>query len=151
MVTHRSTVKVSFPRPRPFSPFPFPFYKRAKPKKKKPKPSKYVENHGREIPFSVGQIIYNAKRPSIRRLVLGEARLFRIHRYWRSRKTITCWEIPVLNIRKNANNGKKSKLIIELARVKDFAVFSDFEVAGIEEPAKILESTTEVSHGVSEF
>jgi hypothetical protein len=126
-VKSTSTVKLSsnYARRKYFTPF-F-LLRKKKPKARKPKPSKYITDHDKVIPFSVGQIIFNVKRPSIRRLVLGEAKLFRAHRGWRSRTRTLCWEIPVLNIRKKANNGKKSLLVIEVKRLKDFAVFSDFE------------------------
>jgi len=100
-------------------------------KRKKPK---YISKHEKVCPFLVGQIIFNKKRPTIRRLVIGEPRLINKTVWSRHR---TCWEIPVLNIRKSANNGKKSMLVIELTRIKNFEIFSDSEVASVLECANI--------------
>lgn len=85
-----------------------------------------IETHERTCPFGVGQIIINGIRPSIRRLIISEPKLVRISRYGHYK---TCWSIEVLNLRKTANGGKKSKLVIPITKISKYQVFSDFDVA----------------------
>lgn len=94
-------------------------------KKKKPYQKKYVTDSDKTCPFTVGQIIFNKKRPSIRRLIIEEPKLLRVKIYGHS---LLYWEFQILNLRKSANGGKKSTLKVSSKKLKDFDVFSDLEV-----------------------